>query len=174
MISEIESPRIVPDWLAREILTVAGFHVTSRSTFGRHLRLLNVLAQTVESDQIRTEVDAALTKLQQRWGYQSADDEKYIEIRPMMIADWLATRRDTARTLKTLQLAAGALLNGETSISVVQSQSFSLRGEPLALPVRTDTFREWLLRTGIARKEAPGIYRPGVQAKRVLCSAQRS
>lgn len=156
------------DHLVREVLQVAGYHVTSRSTFRRHHKLLTVLAETVETVELKAQVSAVLTKLQDRWGYQSADGEKSFDIRPMMIADWLATRHDPARTLKTLQLAAEALLNGETSISKVQSQSFNVRGEQLALPVRTDTFREWLLRTGVARREALGVYRPGVHAKRVL------
>ena len=149
--------------LSEALVMLAGHHVTSRSTARRHQRAI-ISALAFAEPSTRTDLEAALTRLNDRWGGHDDQGHYALAGKHPSIIDWLATRRDRPRTFQTLQAAAIFLLNGETSLQWMRGRCFAMSGQVLTTPVGYDAFREWLVRLGIARMIASGVYGPGPHA----------
>jgi hypothetical protein len=85
-----------------------------------------------------------------------------LKISPVDPKDWLGKRREQERDFYMLKEAATQLLNGEDQLINIMIEALSKAEKG---PVRTETFRLWIIRTGVAQHVAGRRYAPGPHAK---------
>jgi len=150
--------------LCQMLLEIAGRDTNRLPSVIRHVRILESAIRYMAPAQ-KDEAIARIDRLQTKWGCLLPEAEKEAEtsaIPPeMRIAGWLAKRRQPERLLRIMHLSAKAILEGETMLSIIMDRGYQFEDDGIMRWVGYDSFKEWLLQTRVAGREAKGIYRPG-------------
>lgn len=144
-----------------------GHNVTCMNTARRHQKVIRELLALEIAPEQKAILHGKKHTLEAKWGDLQQPPGTPLKIKAMSPAVWLGKRRFRERDFYSLKYAAEDLLGGETSLTRIMVHALAKATHVMSGPVRIDTFRLWLLRTGTARHVAVGKYGPGPNAQRL-------